>query len=93
MFTASNPTRFPTPANFGYTMEDFGSISLPMGHDGEEPWAPWAPMCRWLFYRPATAPHNYFKQLFAQVTNPPIDSIREELVMSLDDYIGNDGNC
>ena len=36
--------------------------------------------------------YNYFKQLFAQVTNPPIDPIREELVMSLSDYIGRDGN-
>src|ERR1700694_1664464 len=35
---------------------------------------------------------NYFKQLFAQVTNPPIDSIREELVMSLISYIGSEGN-
>ena len=35
---------------------------------------------------------NYFKQSFAQVTNPPIDPIREELVMSLMTYIGNKGN-
>ena len=35
---------------------------------------------------------NYFKQLFAQVTNPPIDPIREELVMSLTSYIGTEGN-
>ena len=35
---------------------------------------------------------NYFKQLFAQVTNPPIDPIREELVMSLISYIGNERN-
>jgi glutamate synthase domain-containing protein 2/glutamate synthase domain-containing protein 3 len=35
---------------------------------------------------------NYFKQLFAQVTNPPIDSIREEMVMSLISYIGSEGN-
>ncbi|MDA6815794.1 hypothetical protein OSL60_26795, partial [Escherichia coli] len=36
--------------------------------------------------------YDYFKQLFAQVTNPPIDPIREELVMSLMTYIGNQGN-
>ena len=35
---------------------------------------------------------NYFKQLFAQVTNPPIDPIREEMVMSLTSYIGTEGN-
>jgi len=35
---------------------------------------------------------NYFKQLFAQVTNPPIDSIREEMVMSLTSYIGTERN-
>ena len=36
--------------------------------------------------------YNYFKQLFAQVTNPPIDSIREEMVMSVESYIGSEGN-
>ena len=35
---------------------------------------------------------SYFKQLFAQVTNPPIDPIREELVTSLKNYIGSQGN-
>ena len=35
---------------------------------------------------------NYFKQLFAQVTNPPIDAIREEIVTSTTTYIGEDGN-
>ena len=34
--------------------------------------------------------YNYFKQLFAQVTNPPIDSIREEMVMSVESYIGSE---
>lgn len=36
--------------------------------------------------------YNYFKQLFAQVTNPPIDAIREEIVTSTSVYIGKDGN-
>ena len=36
--------------------------------------------------------YNYFKQLFAQVTNPPIDSTREEMVMSLESYIGSEQN-
>ena len=37
-------------------------------------------------------PYDYFKQLFAQVTNPPIDSIREEIIMSLECYIGPERN-
>ena len=36
---------------------------------------------------------DYFKQLFAQVTNPPIDAIREEIVTSTTVYVGKDGNC
>jgi glutamate synthase (ferredoxin) len=36
--------------------------------------------------------YNYFKQLFAQVTNPPVDGIREELIMSLDTTIGPEAN-
>src|SRR5690606_29358981 len=40
----------------------------------------------------ARMPYDYFKQLFAQVTNPPIDSIREEIIMSLECYIGPEGN-
>src|SRR5690606_39920535 len=40
----------------------------------------------------ARMPYDYFKQLFAQVTNPPIDSIREEVIMSLECYIGPEGN-
>ena len=36
--------------------------------------------------------YDYFRQLFAQVTNPPIDSIREEIIMSLGCYIGPEGN-
>ena len=36
--------------------------------------------------------YNYFKQLFAQVTNPPVDGIREELIMSMETTIGSEGN-
>ena len=36
--------------------------------------------------------YDYFRQLFAQVTNPPIDSIREEVIMSLECYVGPEGN-
>ncbi|MCA9066974.1 MAG: glutamate synthase subunit alpha, partial [Planctomycetaceae bacterium] len=40
----------------------------------------------------ARMPYDYFRQLFAQVTNPPIDSIREEVIMSLECYVGPEGN-
>ncbi len=74
---------------FGYTQEDLKFLLLPMAKNGEEPTgsmgndSPLAVMSnknKQLF--------NYFKQLFAQVTNPPIDPIRESLVMSLVSFIG-----
>ncbi len=78
---------------FGYTQEDLELILLPMIREGHEPVGsmgndtPLAVLSR----RPVPL-YNYFKQLFAQVTNPPIDSIREGLVMSLVDYIGRTRN-
>jgi len=78
---------------FGYTLEDIRFLMLPMAVGGEQPLGSMGtdtPLAV-LSDRPQLL-YNYFKQLFAQVTNPPIDPIREELVMSLDDYIGRDGN-
>ncbi len=74
---------------FGYTQEDLKIILTPMAQDGEEPIGSMGndaalPV---LSDRPKVF-YNYFKQLFAQVTNPPIDPIREELVMSLVSFIG-----
>ena len=78
---------------FGYSLEDLNLILKPMAESGHEPvgamgndaaLAVLSKKPRLLF--------DYFKQLFAQVTNPPIDPIREELVMSLMTYIGNVGN-
>ncbi|MEJ7605880.1 MAG: glutamate synthase large subunit, partial [Bryobacteraceae bacterium] len=78
---------------FGYTDEDVRMLMTPMAVNGEEaigsmgvdtPLACLSDKPQPLF--------NYFKQLFAQVTNPPIDPIREELVMSLTSYIGNERN-
>ncbi|MCS6777704.1 MAG: glutamate synthase large subunit [Chloroherpetonaceae bacterium] len=80
-------------AVFGYTLEDLRFILKPMAEKGEQPIGSMGtdtPLAV-LSNRPQLL-YNYFKQLFAQVTNPPIDPIREELVMSLDDYIGRDGN-
>ena len=74
---------------FGYTQEDLKVILAPMARSGEEAIGSMGndaalPV---LSRRPKVL-YNYFKQLFAQVTNPPIDPIREELVMSLVTFIG-----
>src|SRR5437867_7314388 len=74
---------------FGYTQEDLRIILAPMAQNGEEAVGSMGndaalPV---LSNRPKVL-YNYFKQLFAQVTNPPIDPIREELVMSLVTFIG-----
>ncbi len=78
---------------FGYTDEDVGQILEPMARDGKEPTGSMGtdtPLAV-LSDRSPTL-FNYFHQLFAQVTNPPIDPIREALVMSLETNIGPDGN-
>ncbi len=78
---------------FGYTEEDLKLLLGPMASKGEEPVGSMGtdtPLAC-LSERPQLLFH-YFKQLFAQVTNPAIDPIREELVMSLTSYIGNERN-
>jgi glutamate synthase domain-containing protein 2/glutamate synthase domain-containing protein 1/glutamate synthase domain-containing protein 3 len=78
---------------FGYTDEDLRMILAPMAEKGEEPIGSMGadtPLAC-LSDRPQPLFH-YFKQLFAQVTNPPIDPIREEMVMSLISYIGTERN-
>ncbi len=78
---------------FGYTDEDLKTILVPMATQGEEPVGSMGtdtPLAC-LSDKPQSLFH-YFKQLFAQVTNPAIDSIREDLVMSLNGYIGSEGN-
>jgi len=78
---------------FGYTYEDLRILMLPMARDANEAVGsmgtdtPLAVL--------SNKPHslfNYFKQLFAQVTNPPIDCIREELIMSTETAIGSESN-
>ncbi len=74
---------------FGYTREDVEQVIQPMSSKGSEPTASMGndtPLAV-LSDRPQLL-FNYFRQQFAQVTNPPIDPIREELVMSLTEYIG-----
>jgi glutamate synthase domain-containing protein 2/glutamate synthase domain-containing protein 1/glutamate synthase domain-containing protein 3 len=78
---------------FGYTEEDVKMILGPMAEKGEEPIGSMGsdtPLAC-LSDRPQLLFH-YFKQLFAQVTNPPIDPIREDMVMSLTSYIGTERN-
>jgi glutamate synthase domain-containing protein 2/glutamate synthase domain-containing protein 1/glutamate synthase domain-containing protein 3 len=77
----------------GYTDEDIRIIIEPMARNGEEPIGSMGtdtPLAV-LSERPQLL-YNYFKQLFAQVTNPPIDAIREEFVTSTDVMIGRDAN-
>ena len=78
---------------FGYTFEEYKTSILPMAQNGSEPIASMGtdtplPMLS----RKVQPLFNYFKQMFAQVTNPPIDAIREEIVTSTSVYIGEDGN-
>ncbi len=78
---------------FGYTTEDLDTIIAPMALDGKEPIGSMGtdvPLAV-LSDQPQHL-SSYFKQLFAQVTNPPIDPIRERLVMSLATFLGNNGN-
>lgn len=78
---------------FGFTREDIERTITPMCINGNEPIASMGndtPLAV-LSEKPQLL-FNYFRQQFAQVTNPPIDPIREELVMSLTEYIGAVGN-
>lgn len=78
---------------FGYTYEDVKSAVIPMATNGTEPTTsmgidvPLAVLSE--HHRPL---FDYFKQCFAQVTNPPIDAIREEVVTDSTVYVGSDGN-
>ena len=74
---------------FGYTQEDLKYQLLPMGAAGEEPTGSMGnDSALAVLSRKNKTLYHYFKQLFAQVTNPPIDPIREELVTSLVSFIG-----
>lgn len=78
---------------FGYTYEDYKTSILPMAMTGAEPTAAMGVDTPLPVLSGKPQPlFNYFKQMFAQVTNPPIDAIREEIVTSTAVYIGEDGN-
>jgi glutamate synthase domain-containing protein 2/glutamate synthase domain-containing protein 1/glutamate synthase domain-containing protein 3 len=86
-------TRFLQQRMFGYTLEELRILLAPMAEHGEEAVGSMGndtPLAV-LSERPQLL-YNYFKQVFAQVTNPAIDSTREETVMSLISTIGSEGN-
>ena len=78
---------------FGWTSEDVRELILPMAKNGVEPTASMGvdtPLAVLSEKHPPL--YSYFKQLFAQVTNPPIDSLREKIVTDTTVYLGSDGN-
>jgi glutamate synthase (NADPH/NADH) len=78
---------------FGYTVEQLSLLMLPMVADGKEALGSMGndtPLAA-IATQPRSV-YDYFRQLFAQVTNPPIDPIRESIVMSLAAYVGPEGN-
>jgi len=78
---------------FGYTFESLQSVITPMARDGKEPISSMGmdiPLA--VLSKKPQLLYNYFKQLFAQVTNPPIDALREEIVTGTEVFIGASGN-
>ena len=93
MHAADHATIISRQRAFGYTDEDLKMIIEPMAAAGEEPVGSMGADTPLACLSDKPQPlFNYFKQLFAQVTNPPIDPIREEMVMSLISYIGTERN-
>ncbi|MDD4199139.1 MAG: glutamate synthase large subunit [Paludibacter sp.] len=75
---------------FGYSTEDIEKLMIPMAEGGQEPVSSMGnDVALSVFSDKPQRLFNYFRQQFAQVTNPPIDPIREELVMSLTAYVGS----
>ncbi|WP_420641280.1 glutamate synthase large subunit [Candidatus Leptofilum sp.] len=78
---------------FGYTFEDLRMIIAPMARDGKEALGSMGDDTPLAVLSDKPQPlYSYFKQLFAQVTNPPLDAIREELVTSTETLLGSEGN-
>ena len=78
---------------FGYTMEELQKIVKPLATDGKDPVGSMgydSPLA--VLSKQPQLLYNYFKQLFAQVTNPPIDAIREEIITAVRTTIGAEGN-
>lgn len=80
-------------ALFGYTLEDIDTVLIDMAQNGQEPVGSMGnDAALAVLSKQPQLLYNYFKQLFAQVTNPPIDPYRENLVMSLMSFVGREGN-
>ncbi len=78
---------------FGYTYEDISNAILPMATNGAEPTASMGTDIPLAVLSEKHQPlFSYFKQLFAQVTNPPIDALREKVITDTTVYVGSDGN-
>src|SRR3989454_706677 len=78
---------------FGYTHEDLRILLLPMAKNGEEPVGSMGTDTALAVLSDRPRPlYDYFKQLFAQVTNPPLDQIREELVTAMESTVGPELN-
>lgn len=93
VYGTKNETLLQRQQAFGYTYEDQSKILEPMAKNGVEPVGSMgndAPLAV-LSEKPQLL-YNYFKQLFAQVTNPPIDAIREEIVTAVGTTIGSEKN-
>ncbi len=91
--TYERSTRIRLMKAFGYTYEEYKTMILPMARDGEEPASAMGNDTPLAVLSGQHQPlFNYFKQVFAQVTNPPLDAIREEVVTSTTVYVGRDGN-
>ncbi|WP_199139561.1 glutamate synthase large subunit [Pedobacter sp. ASV12] len=94
MFTnLSQDSIFKYQQVFGYTREDIDLLLKPMAIEGKEAIGSMGtdtPLA--ILSKQPQHLSSYFKQLFAQVTNPPIDPIREKVVMSLAGFMGNNGN-
>ncbi|MFQ5519030.1 MAG: glutamate synthase-related protein, partial [Mariprofundus sp.] len=87
--TPDHDTMLHRQQSFGYTQEDIKFLMTPMAVSGQEGTGSMgndSPLA--VLSNRAKPMYNYFRQLFAQVTNPPIDPIREEMVMSLTSIIG-----
>jgi glutamate synthase (ferredoxin) len=90
---SKNKNLLPQLTCFDYTREDLHQVLKPMAEDAKEPTGSMGndtPLA--VFSKQPQLLFNYFKQLFAQVTNPAIDPIREKIVMSLESYLGSQQN-
>src|SRR5438045_4123359 len=93
VYRPDHNTVFERQQAFGYTREDLKILMAPMAVEGNEAIGSMGndAALAVLSDRPQLL-YNYFKQLFAQVTNPPVDCIREELIMSMETTVGSEYN-